>query len=194
MQTLSRLTGACLAFVLVLACSRPPEPLPSAPIGGWKAVLLETWDAGRLTVMASVEGREALVVALWAHWCEPCIAEMAELSELAATRPTWGVLGLATDDLASASARTRVQAVFDKVKPTHPQGRIQPGGEFRLLEALGLQWDGILPKTFVLTRGGTFLLAGQTKSELTVEVERVIQTGGQPSGPTPGMRGEGAGP
>jgi thiol-disulfide isomerase/thioredoxin len=189
MPTLNRGALALLAAMIVAGCSKPPEPLPVAPGGGWKADVLEAWDAGRLLAAAAVDGREALVVALWAHWCEPCIAEMAELSQLAAARPTWGVLGLVTDDLGSPTALTRVQAVLGKVKPTHSQGRIQPGGEFRLLEALGLEWDGILPKTFVVTRAGTFLLAGRTKAELTTEVERILQSGAA----TP-ARSEGAGP
>ncbi len=189
MPTLNRATRALLAALVLVGCSKPPEPLPVAPSSGWKADVLEVWDAGRLRSTAAVDGREALVVALWAHWCEPCIAEMAELTQLAATQPTWGVLGLVTDDLGSPTASTRVQAVLDKLKPTHSQGRIVPGGEFGLLEALGLEWDGILPKTFVVTRVGAFLLAGRTKAELTIEVERILQSGAA----TP-VRSEGAGP
>lgn len=185
------LCHAILGLAL-MSCGRAPEPLPGPPEGGWRAEALETWDHGRLVAAASVEGREALVVALWAQWCEPCIAELPELSALAAAHPRWGVLSLSTDDLGSPSTRARVQAVLDRVRPTHALGKIPPGGEFRLLEALGLEWDGILPKTLLIIaaergapqRGGS-LLEGRSRDELAREIEERLRRGGPGPGATP---------
>lgn len=153
--------------------------MPERPAVGWRAEVLQTFGADELVALLPETGaREALVVALWAHWCDPCIEELPELTALAAANPDWGVLSLVTDDLGSASAASRVQAVLERVAPTHAQGRIAPGDEHRLLTALGLQWEGILPKAFVLTRGArprAFDLHARTRDELTLEVKNRLR-------------------
>jgi thiol-disulfide isomerase/thioredoxin len=175
---------AAFACALVLAggpaCGRPEAPrLPEPPAAGWRADALKTYGADELSALLPQEGaREALVVALWAHWCDPCIEELPELTALADANPGWGVLSLVTDDLGSASTASRVQAVLDRVKPTHAQGRIAPGGEHRLLSSFGLEWEGILPKTFVLARGEpvrAFELHARTRDELVLEVKNRLR-------------------
>lgn len=159
--------------VWLFACAKADAPpLPARPAEGWRATTLSTFDADRLRAALPADGaRDALVVALWAHWCDPCIEELPELSALAAAHPEWGVLSLTTDELGEASVAARAQTVLDRVKPSHPQGRIAPGGEHRLLSALGLTWEGILPKAFVLTRHGAFDLHARTHDELTLEIK-----------------------
>lgn len=181
MSSLSPIVLAALVTCAqLLACGRSEAPrLPERPAAGWRAETLATFGADELTALLPPDGgREALVVALWAHWCDPCIEELPELTALAAAQPDWGVLSLATDDLGSASTASRVQAVLERVKPTHAQGRIAPGGEHRLLTALGLQWEGVLPKTFVLTRGEgvrAFDLQARTRDELVLEVKNRLR-------------------
>lgn len=172
--------AAVVTCALLSGCGRPEAPrLPERPAAGWRAEGLATFGPDELKALLPPDGaREALVVALWAHWCDPCIEELPELTALAAANPEWGVLSLVTDDLGSASTATRVQAVLERVKPTHAQGRIAPGGEHRLLSALGLQWEGILPKAFVLVRGDVlraFDLHARTRDELVLEVKNRLR-------------------
>lgn len=172
--------AAVLVSALLSACGRSEAPrLPERPAAGWRAEALPTFGADELEALLPEGGaREALVVALWAHWCDPCIEELPELTALAAAQPDWGVISLVTDDLGSASTASRVQAVLERVKPDHAQGRIAPGGEHRLLTALGLQWEGILPKTFVITRGDgvrAFDLHARTRDELVLEVKNRLR-------------------
>lgn len=172
--------AALLIGAPLVACGRTEAPrLPERPVAGWRAEALATFGADELTALLPPEGaREALVVALWAHWCDPCIEELPELTALAAANPDWGVLSLVTDDLGSASTASRVQAVLERTRPTHAQGRIAPGGEHQLLSALGLQWEGILPKTFLLTRGEgvrAFDLHARTRDELVLEVKNRLR-------------------
>lgn len=179
MPTLNRQTTTLigLSCVMWVACSeaqKPAQPLPTPPQKGWQAAALEVVDAERLKRSVGAS-REVLVVALWAHWCDPCIAEMPELTALSLARPDWGVWSLSTDDLSSPHMGSRVQAVFDKVAPRHAQGRIEPGGEHRLLAALGLEWDGMLPKTFLVRPGDAIELEGRTRDELMAEIERIRQ-------------------
>lgn len=176
MSALRAAAIAAATTVLALACGRQPLPLPTAPASGWRADALEVFDADRIRAIgASLGDDDALIVALWAHWCEPCIEELPQLSALSSDRPTWGVLSLGTDDLTSESTRKRVQDVLDRVRPHHPQGRIEAGQEFRLLDALGLEWDGILPKTFVWTRRGTFLVEARDRADIAAEVSRRLR-------------------
>ena len=77
---------------------------------------------------------------------------MPELEAFQRAHPDVVVLGLATD----ITAKAAIQAVFDKVRPSYAQGLLA-GGEGPFLARLGLEWDGVLPKT-VLTRGGTSVL------------------------------------
>lgn len=140
-----------LSFALALCACREaparPEPPRPGPDGRWIAPSLEGLDADALLDLAS--DRDLTVVALWASWCTPCIEEMAELDAFARAQPGALVIGLATDADADLD---KVQAVFDRVRPRYVQGRLR-GGEDPLLARLGLVWDGMLPKTFVLRRG-----------------------------------------
>ena len=124
----------------------PAQRAPPAPAadGRWLATSLEQFDADR--VLALRGDRALVVTALWATWCEPCIAEMAELEAFHNAHPEVVVLGLATD-LPSAGAA--IQAVLDRVRPSYPQAFLG-GGEGPFLRRLGLEWDGILPKTIAI--------------------------------------------
>lgn len=126
--------------------SSPPAPAPPAPPadGRWLAASLEHFDAERTVRLRG--GRPVMITALWATWCEPCIAEMPELDAFQKAHPDALVLGLATDP---PSAATAIQAVLDRVRPSYPQAFLD-GGEGPFLTHLGLAWDGILPKTIAL--------------------------------------------
>lgn len=149
-----------LVALAVLACrdsdpaspvARPAPPWDAARVPGeagrWRADRLVALDAARL-LGAAPPGR-IVVIALWATWCEPCIAEMFELQAFAEAHPDVLVLGLATDPPGAAPL---VQAVLDRVRPTYPQALLA-GGEGALLARLSLEWDGILPKTLVIRDG-----------------------------------------
>ena|GEM_PF-3033167 len=131
-------------------------PRPGAD-GRWLATSLEPFDAPR--VLAS-RGDRVVVTALWATWCEPCIAEMPELDAFHKAHPEVVVLGLATDPASSAAA---IQKVLDRVRPTYAQALLADG-EGPFLSHLGLEWDGILPKTV--------MIAGEHHQLLTSPVTR----------------------
>lgn len=147
-------------FLLVhLSCrdaDRPQEPpatpwerarLPTGP-GRWQASLLPTFDAAAVAGVVPPTG--LTVIALWATWCEPCIAEMPELSAFAEAHRDVLVLGLVTDP--PDAFGEQIQSVLDRVRPKYPQA-VLVGGEGALLARFALEWDGILPKTFVVRDG-----------------------------------------
>ena len=137
---------------LFVACGPGSEASPAVPRaveGHWTASGLEPFTADRVVALAS---DRPVVTALWATWCTPCIEEMPELEAFQRAHPDVVVLGLATDTTAKAA----IQAVFDKVRPSYAQGLLA-GGEGPFLARLGLEWDGVLPKT-VVTRGGISVL------------------------------------
>lgn len=134
------------------ACGRGSDAssaLPEAVDGRWQAGQLVSFTADRVVALAA---DRPVVTALWATWCTPCIEEMPELDAFQRAHPDVVVLGLATDTTATAA----IQAVLDKVRPAYPQALLD-GGEGPFLTRLGLEWDGVLPKT-VLTRNGTSVL------------------------------------
>ena len=134
--------------LIAFACgpgSGATPALPKSVDGRWPASTLESFTADRVVALAA---DRTVITALWASWCTPCIEEMPELDAFQRAHPEVVVLGLATDTTAVAA----IQAVFDKVQPRYPQGLLD-GGEGPFLTRLGLEWDGVLPKT-ILTRGG----------------------------------------
>lgn len=148
-----------LLLTVHLACrdvdrSAEPSPPPwdrarvAGEQGRWRAPLLPALDAAG--VAAAVPETGLAVIALWATWCEPCIAEMPELSAFADAHRDVLVLGLVTDP--PDAFGEQIQAVLDRARPTYPQA-VLTGGEGRLLARYALEWDGILPKTFVVRDG-----------------------------------------
>lgn len=141
---------ALLSLALALsACREAParlDPPRPGPDGRWVARTLQGLDADGVLALAA--DRELTVVALWASWCTPCIDEMSELEAFARKTPDALVIGLSTD---ADDDLDKVQAVLDRVRPSYVQARLR-GGEGPLLTRLGLEWDGMLPKTLVLHR------------------------------------------
>lgn len=129
-----------------------PRPWERARLAGdpgrWNAALLPTLDAAAVAEVVP-PGRVA-VIALWATWCEPCIAEMPELQAFAGAHRDVLVLGLVTDP--PETFADQIQSVLDRVRPTYPQA-VLAGGEGPLLARFALEWDGLLPKTILLRDG-----------------------------------------
>lgn len=164
------LPPASLLLQATAGCSQAATPakappFPSATNGRWLASSLERFDAPRVL---STRGDRLVVTALWATWCEPCIAEMPELEAFQKAHPEVVVLGLATDPPSAAPA---IQAVLDRVRPTYSQALLD-GGEGKFLNHLGLEWDGILPKTLVIGDASPKAAAGPVRLSLASPVTR----------------------
>lgn len=151
LAALATLAVACRGPGHGSPAERPTPPWEAARVPGeagrWRADRLVALDAAGL--LAEAPPGRIVVVALWATWCEPCIAEMPELQAFAAAHPDVLVLGLATDPPGAAPL---IQTVLDRVRPTYPQALLE-GGEGALLARVSLEWDGILPKTLVIRDG-----------------------------------------
>jgi thiol-disulfide isomerase/thioredoxin len=167
---LLRLSAIWISGLLFVACSGKPEVrLPEGPP---TSKALELVGSKELKALQP-EGR-TLLVALWATWCEPCLREFPVLDAFAKTRTDLTVIGVATEDPASPVAAGRIDAVFERLRPTYPQVRIRPGGEHELLTGFGLEWDGVLPKTFVvLPDGRARLIDAYDRPTLEAEFRRL---------------------
>jgi len=154
-----------LAMVGCGRASSPPAPHPwkIGSEGRWLAASLVPSDVTQ--VLAAQPGRPLIVAALWATWCEPCIAEMPELDAFQRAHPEVLVLGLATDPPSSNAA---IQRVLDQVRPTYAQARLE-GGEGLFLRGLGFEWDGILPKTLAIGPGDLRLSLPSPVTRATLE-------------------------
>jgi thiol-disulfide isomerase/thioredoxin len=144
------------------APSRAPRPDPD---GRWRVSALERLDAGRVEALVP-EGHGLVVAALWATWCDPCIAEMPELEAFQAAHPEVVVLGLATDP--PEVVGDKIQAVLDRVRPRYPQA-VLAGGEGAFLGRLALAWDGVLPKTVAIAADGRRFLIESPVTRRTLE-------------------------
>ncbi len=151
---------------LLIACKGQSEPrLLEGPPSSKSLVLVGPEELNALRPEGGT-----LLVALWATWCEPCLREFAVLDAFAKKRPDVRVVGLATEDTASPVAAGRIDAVFGRLRPTYAQARIRPGGEHELLSGVGLEWDGVLPKTIVIRLDGRAQLV-EAYDDSTLEAE-----------------------
>lgn len=138
---------ACLALPAA-ACAGPARP--AAQVTRAEDLVVMTADDVRALARAE---KKAVHVALWATWCDPCLAEMATLTAFQAAHPEVVVLGLATEDPDIPSAARRMVKVLSEKRPGYLQARLAPGGEGDFLAAFGTAWDGMLPKLVIVPAG-----------------------------------------
>ena len=139
--------ASALAVTLVLGSCQKPKAPPTRQSSAAAAPSIEPADAPAVLAAVRAPGAKAVVLNVWATWCEPCREEFPDLVRLGHEYAGRGVrLVLVSGD-------------FDSEKPAvtkflADQGvdfasYIKSGDDMPFINGLNPKWTGALPATFV---------------------------------------------
>lgn len=134
---------------------KPDKGEPKAPTRVQKVADLTVHDLASLQAAVKTTKGKATLVAVWATWCAPCIAEMPALAAFynAHHKDGLDVIGLCVDD--KAELGKKIQEVIDKVKVPFEMALLKPETDEAFFKGLGVEWDSGLPATIVFGADGT---------------------------------------
>lgn len=133
-----------LATALLAAEPSPPGPAP--------AVRVDVAEVGAIMAAVKAPGAQAVLVNVWATWCEPCREEMPDLVRFYRDHRADGlrlVLISADDD----DQRGEVARVLGALGFDGP-AFIKRGNDMTFIDALDPHWKGALPATFLYDARG----------------------------------------
>ena len=118
------------------------------------------------------------MVAVWATWCGPCIAEMPHLAEFYHKQHKNGleIIALSVDDPSEMSEE--IQSVLDKIKVPFPVMLLKPETEDTFFGAFGEKYGGKLPATAIFDASGKklyFTREGWTDKSLAEHVVPLLK-------------------
>ena len=132
-----------LLAATVLAAPAAPEP----------AVKVEIAELPAILAAVKAPGASAVLVNVWASWCEPCREEMPDLIRFYRDHRAQGlrlVLISADDD----DQRAEVARILGALGFDGP-AFIKHGNDMTFIDALDPRWKGALPATFLFDGRGT---------------------------------------
>ena len=156
---------------LLLAATVLAAPAAPAP-----AVKVEIAEMPAILAAVKAPGAAAVLVNVWASWCEPCREEMPDLIRFYRDHRAQGlrlVLISADDD----DQRAEVARVLTGLRFDGP-AFIKRGNDITFIDALDPHWQGALPATFLFDARGekrTSWLGSVTYDDLRARVSGLLK-------------------
>src|SRR3954465_11075362 len=139
------MTGALVLATMMAAQAGagPPAPAP---------VRVEIADLPAILAAVKAPGAQAVLVNVWATWCEPCRQEMPDLVRFYRDHRAEGLrlvlISADDDDPRAGGARGPGALGFDG------PAFIKRGNDMTFIDALDPKWQGALPATFLFDGRG----------------------------------------
>jgi thiol-disulfide isomerase/thioredoxin len=132
-----------LLAATVLAAPAAPEP----------AVKVEIAELPAILAAVKAPGAAAVLVNVWASWCEPCREEMPDLIRFYRDHRAQGLrlVLISADDDDQRAEVTRILGALGFDGPAF----IKHGNDMTFIDALDPRWKGALPATFLFDGRGT---------------------------------------
>lgn len=167
----SILVGLALTGVLALqACGRAPQSKSVKQAAGADSVHPVT--AGEILSLVREPGADAVLVNVWATWCEPCREEFPDLVRLQRSYRDRGLrLLFVSGDFDSEMPAVRR---FLAQQGVDFRTYIKTGDDMKFIDTLNPRWSGALPATFVYDGSGRLLDFWEGKSSYAKLEEHVL--------------------
>lgn len=169
--SLVRFAALALALATLpasLSGAAPPAPKPDV-----KAVDGE----GLKKAISALKGK-AVLVNLWATWCQPCVEEFPDLVKLANAYRSKGLV-VAAISLDEPTDRPKVIAFIAQQKAAFPVFVRSKGDVEPFVAPLGRNWDGAVPTTYLIGRdgkpSGEPLAGGQSYAQFEAAVKKALK-------------------
>lgn len=165
-------SAACSAPVAILGARAFGDPAAAKNAAGLPVIDLADYKS----LLEKYRGK-ALLVNLWAAWCQPCRSEYPMLVALARQYQSKGVvfLGVAYDGDQDLSAEDGFLAMY---RPGFPNFRLRPGTDVAGFDrAIDARWNGSLPSTVFYRRDGRPLMqfyGTRAREEFEKGIERLL--------------------
>jgi thiol-disulfide isomerase/thioredoxin len=142
------------ATVTAPAAGPPPAaaPTPAAAGAGGARPTVAIADVAAILDAVKAPGARAVLVNVWASWCEPCREEMPELLRFYRDHRARGLrlVLISADDEQERGTVERLLAAAAFDGPAF----IKHGNDMAFIDALDRRWSGELPSTFVFDGRG----------------------------------------
>jgi len=148
---LSAVVAARFAVVAGLLAAQPapaPAPPPAPP-----PIAVTVAETAAILEAIKAPGATAVLVNVWATWCEPCREEMPDLVRFYREHRGKGVrlVMVSADDEDQAATVGRVLASVG----LDAKAFIKSGGDAAFIDSLDPKWRGAIPATFLFDGKGT---------------------------------------
>jgi thiol-disulfide isomerase/thioredoxin len=132
--------------------SAPPKP--AAPARATEAPVPTPADLATILAAVRAPGARAVLVNLWATWCDPCREEMPDLIRFfRAHRPEGLRLVLVSAD--DPESQKDVARFLAEAGAGGAEAFIKTGDDMAFINGLDARWSGALPASFFYDRHGT---------------------------------------
>ena len=148
--------GAMLTGWLALAMTALAAVSPAAPAGAATAVAQTPAGAELPEILTAVRspGARAVLVNVWATWCDPCRQEMPDLIRFYRDHREDGLrlVLVSADDEENRAEVARVLA--EAGLPADALSFIKRGDDMKFINGLDRHWSGALPASFLFDGRG----------------------------------------
>jgi thiol-disulfide isomerase/thioredoxin len=162
-----------LAVTLVLGSCQKAKENPSTTQTTVATPPVQSADAPTVLAAVQAPGAKAVVLNVWATWCEPCREEFPDLVRLGHTYRDRGVRMV----LVSGDFDTEREAVnqFLTKQSVDYATYMKSGDDMKFINTLNPKWSGALPATFVYDGQGHLRDFWEGKASYEKMEERLLR-------------------
>ena len=163
---------------LFLAGSLCAFALPVVAQEKANAFSVGTIDVKGIHKLISERGGKALLLNFWATWCQPCVEEFPDLIRIRHTYADSILDVVAVSVDYPDELGTKVLPFLETQHASFPVYISAVKKDEELINAMGTQWTGGVPATFVFDKDGrqrSFLFGGKSFASFKVQIDSIFR-------------------
>jgi len=167
--------GIILSLTIAASPSVSGGPVPIGRPAAPDTPKVDTIDTAQLADLLKPDHKTPVVLNFWATWCPPCVKEMPEFVEFyrAHSAEEFRFLSISVDH--PDTLDDRVKPFVQKKALPFPVHVLTERSPENLAKALGVEWTGAVPETFLFDKEGK-LLKSWTEEITKEELEKALKS------------------